>query len=264
MAVHSLASRACTIATPYSSQPAPRGPRSRRAPAGGPVAVRRSACPSSSELLSLLLCCPSSALRASARCASGHVACSSSRTPDPPRRVQRPLQPRCCTVLLALPAGSRRCALVAGRGVHCGAAPSSAASLRLGGVVCCPLQCSAACTAAALVRLAAATVNPVKLMISSESSDQEQESKRQEQYLVNRESSDLVMGTGRNGLSFSRAGKPQSNASRSNSLASCELARCSDARVSAAAATARSLVIWTDARCTVHLEVESGEWRVEE
>ena len=94
MAVHSLASRACTIATPYSSQPAPRGPRSRRTPAGGPVAVRRSACPSSSELLSLLLCCPSSALRASARCASGHVACSSSRTPDPPRRVQRPVQLR--------------------------------------------------------------------------------------------------------------------------------------------------------------------------
>ena len=113
------------------------------------------------------------------------------------------------------------------------------------------------------LRLAAATVNPVNLMISSESSDQEQESKRQEQYLVNRESSDLVMGTGRNGLSFSREGKPQSNASRSNSLASCELARCSDARVSAAAAIARSLVIWTDARCTVHLEVECGEWRVE-
>ena len=41
------------------------------------------------------------------------------------------------------------------------------------------------------LRLAAATVNPVNLMISSESSDQEQESKRQEQYLVNRESSDL-------------------------------------------------------------------------
>ena len=154
MAVHSLASRACTIATPYSSQPAPRGPRSRRTPAGGPVAVRRSACPSSSELLSLLLCCPSSALRASARCASGHVACSSSRTPDPPRRVQRPVQLRLY-----------------------GAAPSSAASLRLGGVVCCPLQCSAACTAAALVRLAAATVNPVKLMISSECSDQEQEAR---------------------------------------------------------------------------------------
>ena len=114
------------------------------------------------------------------------------------------------------------------------------------------------------MRLAAATVNPVNLMISSESSDQEQESKRPEQYLVKLVTSDdLVMGTGRNGLSFSREGKPQSNASRSNSLASCELARCSDARVSAAAATARSLVIWTDARCTVHLEARGLEWRVE-
>ena len=114
------------------------------------------------------------------------------------------------------------------------------------------------------LRLAAATVNPVNLMISSESSDQEQESKRPEQYLVKLVTSDdLVMGTGRNGLSFSREGKPQSNASRSNSLASCELARCSDARVSAAAAIARSLVIWTDARCTVHRASRGREWRVE-